>query len=117
MTRRILSISIVAGAMSGLLALMSAGCGGESVASSPISPAAPPVVTPAPSGPTVTLSGVVTDSSGIGLNASVSASPLRWAISWSGPTRGTQADPAGNYRFPLPEPPDTGYVRAYKEGY
>jgi Carboxypeptidase regulatory-like domain len=106
------------GTMIRLLALMTAGCGSQSVNSSPISPTAPTAIAPVPSGPTVTLTGRVTDASGVGLNASVAASPLRWSILWSGQPRSAQADAAGQYRFAaLPEHPDTVYVRAWKEGY
>jgi hypothetical protein len=75
------------GTMIRLLALMTAGCGSQSVNSSPISPTAPTAIAPVPSGPTVTLTGRVTDASGVGLNASVAASPLRWSILWSGQPR------------------------------
>jgi len=116
MTRRILGLS--AGRVFGLLAMMTAGCGGQSVNSSPISPTAATPVAPVPTGPTVTLTGTVTDESGAGLSARVGASPLRWTVIWTGPPRSAEADAAGQYRLAaLPEHPDTVYVRAWKDGY
>jgi hypothetical protein len=101
-----------------ILAVVTAACGSESVATAPSTPAAPTTNAPAPSGPAVTLTGRVTEVSGAGLSASVGANPLRPTPSWHGPPRGTQADAGGQYRFTtLPLHPGTVYVRAWKEGY
>jgi Carboxypeptidase regulatory-like domain len=98
-----------------LLAVVTAGCGGDSVSSSPT---APTTIAPVATGPSVMLTGRVTDASGAGLSASVGANPLRWTQPWTGPPRSTLADATGLYRFVLlPQHPGTVYVRAWKEGF
>jgi hypothetical protein len=99
------------------VSLLLAACDRQPVTSVIPTPIPQPMA-PAPSGPSVTLTGTVSDTSAAPVIASVGAYPLRWANAWSGPPRTTQTDAAGHFRFAaLPQHPDVVYVRAWKDGY
>lgn len=99
------------------VSLLLAACDGQPVTSVIPTPIPQPTA-PAPSGPSVTLTGTVSDTSAAPVITAVGAYPLRWANAWSGPPRASQTDAAGYFRFAaLPQHPDAVYVRAWKEGY
>src|SRR5574341_704422 len=93
------------------LASLSSGCGRDTIA--PITPAAPtPIPVQPPTGPTVTLTGQVTDRAGNPINVNVGAYPLKPSPAWFGFARSTQADASGHYRLvSLPEHADTVFVK------
>jgi hypothetical protein len=100
------------------LAAVTVACGSEAGSLSAALPTSPSSFSPPSAGPSVTLSGMVTDPAGTPINASVVATPLRSTGAWMGPPRSSQAAATGQYRFAaLPVHPDIVYVRAWKEGY
>ena len=105
--------------IAGLLAIVIAGCGRDSVAPSIFIPTAPTPPPPVSTGPLVTVAGQVTDPGGSPITANVSVYPLRPSSAWSGAWgRGAQTDASGRYRITnAPEHHDTVFVRAWKEGY
>jgi hypothetical protein len=99
------------------LALLAMGCANDSAAPRGVVPTAPTSL-PVPNGPTVTLTGLVTESGRPVASAWVGATPLRSTSGWYGSPRRTQTDASGRYQLSnLPEHADVVYITASKDDY